>query len=323
MRECKWGILAPGNIANAFANGLKTVPNAVLTAVGSRDLDKARDFSDKHGFEKAYGSYKELAADPDVEVIYISTPHNGHEEAALMCLDQGKAVLCEKPFAVNATQTANMINRARANNVFLMEAMWSRFMPSNRKVCKLITDGAIGKVRYITADFGFRADLNPQNRLFRPELAGGSLLDVGIYNLSFCSMIYGKQPKRVQSNFAIGSTGVDEEAALLLDYDEGQSASLFSAIRLNTPQTAAIYGETGSIKLPVYWHTDTVILSNNDGEQEIKTQAPGFEYEIIEVMECLEKGDKESSILPLSETLEIMQTMDKIRADNNFKYPFE
>lgn len=325
MRDYKWGILAPGTIANNFAKGLSTIPNAILYAVGSRDLGRAQAFADQYGFQKAYGSYEELAKDPEVDMIYVATPHPQHEEATILCLNNGKHVLCEKPFAVNAKQASRMIECAGENRVFLMEAMWTRFLPSICKVQELIAAGAIGKVQHVDAAFCFRANLDPESRLFSPHAAGGSLLDVGVYNLSLCSMIFGKQPNNVQSYLNIGSTGVDETASVLLNYEGGESALLVSAIRLNTPHDASIYGEEGYIKLPGYWGGDTVLLHNRDGEQEIKLpfESSGFQFETMEVMNCVDKGLLESPSLPLAETLAILEIADKIRQDNNLRYPFE
>lgn len=325
MREYKWGILAPGNIANNFAKGLLTIPSAILYAVGSRDLGRAQAFADQYGFQKAYGSYEELVKDPEVDMVYVATPHPQHEEATILCLNNGKHVLCEKPFAVNTAQASRMIECARKNKVFLMEAMWTRFLPSICKVRELIREGAIGKVRHVSAAFCFRADINPESRLFAPNAAGGSLLDVGVYNISLCSMIFAKQPTGVQSYLNIGSTGVDETASLLLSYDEGESALLVSAIRLNTPHDAMIYGEEGYIKLPGYWGGNTILLHNRDGEQEIKLpfESSGFQFEAMEVMNCVEKGLLESPTLPLEETLAILEITDKIRQDGNLRYPFE
>jgi predicted dehydrogenase len=326
MRDFKWGVLAPGSIARRFANGLAAAPNAVKYAVGSRDIGRARAFADEYGFAKAYGSYKELAGDPDVDVIYVATPHPQHEEAVLTCLDAGKAVLCEKPFAPNARQASRMIARAREKGVFLMEGMWTRFLPGIAKVRELIAGGEIGKVRHVAADFGFRANVDPDGRLFAPGSAGGSLLDVGVYNASFCSMIFGgRQPDRIQSHMQVGSTGVDEITSLLFNYSGGLSAQLLSAIRLNTPQDATIFGEDGYIKLPGYWHGDTVILNNKAGTKEFNFpfEASGFQFEAAEVMSRLDGGHLESAVMPLDETLAVIETLDKIRFDNHLVYPFE
>ena len=325
MREFKWGLLAPGNIANKFAQGLAVIPGAVSWAVGSRDLARAREFAGKYGFHKAYGSYEELAGDKDVDAIYISTPHPFHEEAVLLCLSHGKPVLCEKPFAANRAQGERMVALAREKNLFLMEAMWTRFLPSTRKAMALIEEGAIGKVRHVSADFGFRTEVRPSGRLFDPALAGGSLLDVGVYNLAFCSMVFGRQPDRLQSHLTLGETGVDEVATALLNYRGGGSAFVMSAIRVNTAHEAVIYGEEGSIRLPAYWHGQTVLLDNRDGHQEFQLpfEASGFQFQAMEVMACLEKGLSESPLMPLDETLAIAGTMDRIRFDNQLRYPFE
>ena len=323
MGKCRWGILAPGTIANKFADGLVTIPDVVLQAVGSRDINRAEAFAKKYGFAKAYGSYRELAEDPMVDVIYVATPHPYHEEAAVLCLNNKKAVICEKPFAVNARQAERMIQCARKNNVFLMEAMWTRFLPTICKARELMANGAIGNVRLVCADFGFRTNVNPEGRLFTPALAGGSLLDVGVYNLSFCSMIFGKQPDHVQSRMLIGSTGVDEECSLLLSYKEGQSALLFSAIRLATPHEAKIIGENGRIELPMYWHGKSLTLHSNDKSQtfELPYAASGYQFEALEVMRCLDEGLKESPVMPLHESLAIIKTADLIRKENKLRYP--
>ena len=325
MKQYKWGIIGPGNIANKFVQGLGEVPNAVPYATASRELDRAKAFAQKHGLKKAYGSYDELAADPEVDAIYISTTHPHHEAAAIICLEAKKAVLCEKPFAANAAQAHRMIECAKKNKVFLMEAMWTRFLPHIKKTRELVLEGAIGQVRHVCADFGFRADINPNGRLFSPETAGGSILDVGVYNVSFASMIFGEPPKSVQSSLHIGSTGVDESASVLLGYSGGKTALLFSAIRLNTPHQAVIYGEEGSISLAPYWCGDTIRLNNKEGQKEIKLPfgEGGFQFETEEVMSCLELGLLESPTMPHEETLLVMKTLDKIRYDNNLCYPFE
>ncbi|MCL2814296.1 MAG: Gfo/Idh/MocA family oxidoreductase [Oscillospiraceae bacterium] len=325
MGDYKWGILGPGNIANKFMTGLGALPNAVPCAAGSRDLNRAKDFAKKYNLNKAYGSYDELAADPEIDIIYIATTHPHHEEAAIKCLNAKKAVICEKPFAANAAQAARMIDCARSNRVFLMEAMWTRFLPHIKKTMELISQGAIGEVRHVNADFGFRAGVNPEGRLFSPDTAGGSLLDVGVYNISFCNMIFGGPPETISSQITVGSTGVDEIASALLGYKGKKSAFALSAIRLNTPQEALIYGEEGSIKLSPYWCGDTILLNNKDGFKEIKLPFGdgGFQYEAMEVMDCLDKNLLESPVMPLDETLEVMKCLDEIRYTNNLRYPFE
>jgi predicted dehydrogenase len=325
MKKYKWGIIGPGSISKRFVGGLATLPNALLYAVGSRDIGRARAYAAEYGFEKAYGSYAELIGDPGVEAVYVATPHPQHEEAVIACLDGGKAVICEKPFAANALQAGRMIECARRNGVFLMEGMWTRYLPAIRKVRELVAEGAIGRVLHVCADFGFRAGVNPEGRLFAPAAAGGSLMDIGVYNVSFYSMIFGKQPDRIQSQMSIGSTGVDESASAIFHYEGGQSASVFSAIRVTTAQDASIFGEDGYIKLPAYWHGDTIHLNNKEGAREIRLpfESTGFQYEAAELMSCLGGGLLESQAMPHCETLSVMRTLDKIRFDNNLRYPFE
>jgi len=323
MKQYNWGILAPGRIANKFAEGLAVLPDAVRYAVGSRDIGRAKEFADKFGFKKTHGSYTELAEDPDVDIIYVATPHTFHEEAAILCLKNGKAVICEKPFAVNERQAERMIRCAEDNKVFLMEAMWTRFLPVMVKLRELLDAGVIGKVGLVSADFGFRSNVNPEGRLFNPALAGGSLLDVGVYNLSMCNMVYKQEPKSIKSQMRIGSTGVDEECSVMLQYEEGQSALLFSAIRLASRHDAIIVGEMGRIEIPSYWHGTSLKVMAKDLNEEfdLPFEASGYQFEALEVMNCLEKGLKESPLMSLKDSLGIIRTMDLVRRDNKLRYP--
>ena len=320
-----WGILGPGSIANAFATGLQSVPDAKLHAVGSRTQEKAEAFADKFHAPKRYGSYEALAADPDVHVIYIATPHPQHKEAALLCLNHGKAVLCEKPFTVNAKEAAEVIDLARAKDLFVMEAMWSRFFPAMARVRALLAEGVIGEARMLQADFGFRAGIDPNSRLFNPALAGGGLLDVGVYTLSLASMLFGT-PTEVSGLAQIGETGVDEQAALTLKYANGQLASLTTGVRINTPHEAVILGTDGSLKIHAPWwkaHTLTVSANGKSEEVSVPFDGQGMNYEAKEVGDCLRAGKTESAIMPLDETLSIMKTADTLRAQWGLKYPME
>jgi len=320
-----WGILGPGAIAHQFATGLQSVPDAKLIAVGSRTQEKADAFADKFGAPHRHASYEALAADPDVHAVYIATPHPGHRDAALLCLDAGKAVLCEKPFTVNAREAGEVINRARAKDVFCMEAMWTRFFPAMAHVRELVAGGTIGEARMLQADFGFRTDVNPQGRLFDPALAGGGLMDVGVYPLSLASMLFGA-PKTVTGVAQTGETGVDEMAALSLLYAGGQIAALTTGIRINTPHEATILGTDGSITLHAPWWKPSEMTVSANGKSEKLTVAyegQGMNYEAMEVGACLRAGKTESAILPLAETLSIMQTTDELRRQWGLKYPME
>lgn len=322
----KWGILAPGTIAHKFAQGLKCVEDANLLAVGSRSLERARDFARQFDILRAYGSYEELIADPEVDVIYVATPHPMHKDAVLMCLKAGKAVLCEKPITLNAKEAEEIINYARESKVFLMEAMWSRFLPAAAKVREWLKRGIIGDVRMIKADFGFRCDWNTENRLLKPELGGGALLDVGIYVISFASMIFGKEPSNISSLSNIGETGVDEQFASIFGYENGELAVLTAAVRTDTTHDAYIYGTKGYIHIPSFWQANSAAVYVNGKVVEsfiVENNISGYSYEVQEVNSCLRKGKIESSEMPLVETLAIMKTMDRLREQWKFKYPME
>lgn len=320
-----WGILAPGNIARQFATGLQAIPNAKLLSVGSRSQEKADAFADEFSAPKRHASYEALAADPDVHVVYVATPHPGHKDAVLLCLEHGKAVLCEKPLTVNAKEAEVIIGAARGKDVFLMEAMWSRFFPAMVHVRKLLADGVIGEPRMIQADFGFRAGVDPKSRLFDPALAGGGLLDVGIYPISLASMIFGT-PNRITGFANLGETGVDEEAAIVLGYPEGKLASITTGVRVNTPHEAYILGTDGNIKLHAPWWKLAAITVNAGGKSEevsMPYECQGMNYEAQEVINCLRAGKTESAIMPLDESLSIMKTMDELRSQWGLKYPME
>ena len=320
-----WGILGPGSIAHQFATGLQSVGDATLVAVGSRSQEKADAFADKFGASHRHASYEALAADPDVHAVYISTPHPQHKEAILLCLEHGKAVLCEKPFTVNAKEAEEVIASAKAKDLFVMEAMWSRFFPAMAHVRTLIAGGAIGETRMLQADFGFRAGVDPNSRLFNPAMAGGGLLDVGVYPVSLASMLFGT-PTDIAGVAQMGETNVDEQAAISLKYSGGQVAALTTGIRINTPQEAQILGTDGSIKIHYpWWKAAKITLTANGKSEEIDMpfEGQGMNYEAAEVGACLRAGKNESDILPLSETLSIMRTLDTLRGQWGLKYPME
>ncbi len=322
----RWGILSTGNIAKQFARGLSALPDAKLLAVGSRSQQSADTFGDLFNVERRYDSYEELAADPDVDAIYIGTPHTYHKDNALLCLRAGKATLVEKPFAINAREAEEMIHFAREHKVFLMEAMWTRFIPLFVRVRELLAQKVIGDVRLLDADFGFRTRFNPEHRLFKPELGGGALLDVGIYPLSLASMIFGP-PQRMTSMAHLGETGVDENTAVILGYADGALAVLTTATRTSTPQIATINGTEGRITIHTRWWVPTrmtvEIYGKETDEIEIPFTGNGYNYEAAEVARCLRAGLLESAVMPLDETLTIVRTMDEIRAGWGLKYPME
>lgn len=321
----RWGIIGPGSISHKFVQGLQVAEGAVLTAVASRTLDRAQTFANQYGFARAYGSYEALTADPDVDAVYIGTLHSFHKSHTMLCLEHGKHVICEKPFAINANEAAEMVALARQKRVVLMEAMWTRFLPTLVKTRELLASGAIGEVRMITADFGFRTNVNPNGRLFDPALGGGALLDVGIYPLSLAFMVLGT-PSRVESMAHLGETAVDEQAAIILGYDGGQMALLSTAIRTNTPHEAFILGSDGWIKINSPWWASSQLTLKQGGEETMFTlpyKGNGYTHEAEEMMTLIRSGQQESSVISLDESLAIMQTMDKIRAQWGLRYPME
>jgi predicted dehydrogenase len=327
MDKIHWGILGTGNIAKQFARGLAVLPDAELAAVGSRSRVNTDAFGDEFNVPHRYASYAALANAPDIDVVYVATPHSLHRDNSLLCLQAGKAVLCEKPFAINAAEAEEVVAIARERQLFLMEAMWTRFLPVLVETRQLLADGAIGDIRIITADFGFCASFNPQSRLFDPHLGGGALLDVGVYTVSLASMVFGSPPSRISSMAHLGQTGVDEQAAMILGYDQGQLAVLTTAIRTNTPQEATLNGTKGQIRIHTpWWKPDALTLSVQGQEDQIvhlPLEGNGYNYEAVEAMNCLRSGRAESDVMPLDETLAIMKTMDQIRAQWGLRYPME
>jgi predicted dehydrogenase len=326
QEKTRWGILGPGTISQKLATALKAIPDAEITAVGSRDIQRATAFADTFRIPHRHGNYTDLAHNPDVDVIYVATPHPFHKECAIVCLEAGKAVLCEKPLTVDAEQAEEMIACARHNHQFLMEAMWTRFHPVIVKVREWLVAGAIGEPRLLTADKASRQTLSTEmleGRLFNPELGGGGLLDVGVYTIALAYMVFGA-PSQIRSLAHIGETHVDEQAAILLGYDAGQIANLFCAIRTETPNEARITGTQGSIHIPEFWQATSATLTRTGRDPvhiEIPFKSNGFENQVMEVINCLREGKLESDVMPLDESLSIMRTMDTIRSQWGLKYP--
>ena len=322
----RWGILGAGSIAKKFCAGVQALPDHKLVGVGSRSQEKADSFGDQFAIPHRYASYEALVADPEIDAIYVATPHPMHKDHTLLSLRAGKHVLCEKPFTINAGETREIIAEARKLGLFLMEAMWTRFVPAVVEAKRLIDEGAIGEVRMINADFGFRAGFNPQSRAFAPELGGGGLLDVGVYPISLASMLLGR-PNRIATLAELGETGVDEQSAFILGYPGGQLATLYTAVRTNTPQDCVIMGTDGMIRIhPPFWIPNKLTLTQagkGTQELEIPYAANGYNYEAAEVANCVRAGKLESTVMGLDESLQIMETMDAIRAQWGLKYPME
>ena len=326
MDKIRWGILGTGGIARSFAEGLKVLDDAELVAVGSREAQSANEFGDLFGVSRRHASYAELANDPEVDVIYVATPHPAHKDNTLLCLQAGKAVLCEKPFTINAKEAAEMIAYSREHKLFLMEAIWSRFLPIMVRLREMLAAGVIGELRMVQADFSFRTEFDPHNRLFDPVLGGGALLDAGIYPVSMASMVFGP-PSDIVSLTHLGETGVDEQTAMVFRYAKGQLAVLTTATRTAGPVDVLIRGTEGSIRILPWWLRATSMVVSRPGQDDELIELPlvgnGYNYEAVEVMRCMRAGLLESDIMPLDESLQLMQTLDAVRAPWGLKYPSE
>jgi len=319
----RWGILGPGRIATRFATDLRNFPEAELVAVGSRSIDRSAEFANQFGAKRTYGTYAELAADPDVDAVYVATPHPFHREHTMLCLDHGKAVLCEKPLSINERQVREMADYARGKKRFLMEAMWTRFLPVTRQVKQWLDEKAIGDVRMLIGDFGFSTAWNPTGRWLNPDLAGGAILDVGVYTVAYASMVFGKPPATVQANAHIGESRVDEQTAMLLAYPDGALALLSCAVRTETPQQMNIQGTKGSIHVPGFWHATSATLTRPGHDPVQASGSASYHYEAAEVMSCLEAGRTESPHLPLEESIAIARTLEQARIAIGLRYPIE
>ena len=297
-RKIRWGIIGCGKIAGKFAGDLEHVVDAELLAVASRSAEKAGEFAGRFGVARAYGSYEEMLADGDVDAVYIATPHVFHEGSAIACANAGKAVLCEKPFAMNAGQGRRMVEAARANGTFMMEAMWTRFVPLTIKIQQMLADGVIGDVRMLTADFGYAGEWSDESRVLNPHLGGGALLDVGVYAISFASMVFGERPVEIAAVGQFASTGVDEMSAFLFRYERGAIANLSCAVTAKTPGEAVIAGTKGYIRIAnPFWHGTTAVISR-PGEADETIEVPyvgnGLHYQAAEVNRRIKAGKLES-----------------------------
>lgn len=325
--KVRWGIIGTGWISHQFVTDLVHASNGEAYAVGSRSQESADEFARKHNVPHAYATYEELVSDPNVDAVYIGTPHPFHKENALLALRAGKAVLCEKPFTVNSGELEEVVSYAREHKLFLMEAMWSRYIPAIVKVREWIAEGRIGEVRLVKADLGFRAEWNPEGRLLNPKLGGGALLDVGIYPVSFASMVFGPHPESVFSTVHMGETGVDEHFSMLLSYGNGKTASLNGGVRLNMLEEAHVFGTEGHIIVEgtlVNPKSAALYIGGELVERFIDDRTSiGYCYEAEEVGRCLEAGLTESPVMPLEESLAILQLLDKVRTDWGLKYPGE
>lgn len=319
----KWGIIGLGNIAHKFAADLLIADGASLEAVASRDPQKARDFAQKYQSKKWYSSYQELVDDSEIDIIYIATPHTFHFKQTMMCLRSGKSVLCEKAFGMNTKEVESMITEAHNRNLFLMEALWTRFIPATEKLLELVDQNIIGEIKHIRADFGFIADKNPERRLFNKKLGGGSLLDVGIYPVYLSLLLLGL-PIEIFAKAKMTESKVDSFCAMLFDYKNGAKAILESSIESATPVEAHIYGSKGSIKLHKNFHHSrklTIKLNRQESKTlQLDYIGHGYYHEIMEVMSCLRNHKIENSKMPHQMSLNLIKTLDKVRSEIGLRY---
>ncbi|WP_106280734.1 Gfo/Idh/MocA family protein [Geodermatophilus tzadiensis] len=311
-REIRWGVVGPGRIAQNVLGDFAHVPDARPVAVASRSAERAAAFAGQHGLERSYGSYAEILADPDVDVLYLATPHAQHHAVALAAIEAGKPLLVEKAFTATTPGAEQVVAAARDAGVFVMEAMWTRFQPAVVALRELVADGAIGEVRSVQADLGVDRAYDPADRLFALELGGGALLDLGVYVVSFAQMLLGA-PDTVTAVGSTYPTGVDAEAGLLLGWDDGRSATLTTSLRYPTPGQARVFGTQGWIDvLPRFHHPDTIVLHRTGAEPETITRPAsgvGYSHELAEVTACLQAGRTESAVVPLADTLAVQSVL--------------
>ena len=319
----RWGIIGTGGIARAFATALMQTPGAVLAAVGSRSVESARAFGRDFGALDTYGSYQELANAPGIDIVYIGTPHPMHAENAMMALHGGKAVLCEKPFTMNVREAAQVVALAREKQLFLMEAMWTRFMPALAEVRRIVASGEIGQVRQVHADFGFAATQDPEHRINKRELGGGALLDLGIYPLSISCALLGPV-ESVQAQAFLSDGGVDHTTGFAMKHESGAMSLCSCSLRARTPCELTVSGALGSVRMNAMFHlAESVTVKTPEGTRTIATPylGNGYVHEAIEAGRCLREGLIESPHMLHAETLAQMRLLDTIRAQIGLVYP--
>lgn len=319
-RPVRWGVVGPGRIADNVVRDLAEMPGGVLHAVASRSLDRARTFSDTHGAAVAYGSYAELLGDPDVDVVYIATPHRQHHGIALAAVEAGKHLLVEKAFTVTLAGAQEVVDAARARGVFVMEAMWTRFQPAVVRLRELLSDGAVGEVRSVRADLGLRVPFDASDRLWDPAQGGGALLDLGVYPASWLQMVLGGIPASLEVAGTLGPNGVDAEATLLWRTQDGRHGVGTCSLLSPLPGQAAVFGTEGWIEVPPrFHHPDRVLVHRTGGGRSVESTeevlAPatgtGYAHELDEVHRCLAAGATESDVMPLADTLAVMSVLEQ------------
>ena len=326
--KIRWGIIGCGLIAPKFFQALENTGEGYVVAAASKSLRRAKRLQKKLGISQVYGSYEEMLAGEQLDAVYIANTHAEHAASAKLCLERGLPVLVEKAFTRNAKEAAELIALARQKKLFCMEAMWTRFNPATVKLRELIRAGAIGEVTHLKAAFCVRMGLSlktmPWNRMYSPRLAGGALLDIGVYPIAYARMIFGAPPVRITGSAKIAWTGVDKTSEYHFEYSCGRRAELIASFVEQRPRDAVITGTNGIIRVPHFPGAEWLVITRSGHAPEtIKCEAPGFEHEIREVHRCLREGLIESPVMPPDETLETMRTMDTLRAQWGMKYSGE
>ncbi len=326
MINFKVGIMGAGKIAGKIADTLNKLDAFEPYAIASRDIEKANTFGEEYNIEKRYGSYEELIADPDVELIYIATPHSHHAEQAKLCIEAGKPVLVEKAFSYNAATAEEVLKLSEEKNVFAGEAMWIRFMPMYQALAGYVRNGAIGQINNITCSLGY--DLRQKERVVKPELAGGALLDIGVYPLNFIAMMYGKPPATLASTCMKLETGVDAQEVLQINFNGGQAATAFVTMMYRADNGAKLYGSKGYIEIDNINCPEAVRVYSGDGKlvSDVKPperQISGYEYEFIAARDAIILGKYECEEMPHAETIRILQMTDSLRKSWKMTFPME
>lgn len=324
MANFRIGILGSGGIAHTMARTVAGMKNAVVAAVGSRSLESAQRFASEFGIEKAYGSYEQLAQDETLDLIYIATPHSRHFEDCMLCVESGRNVLCEKAFTANAAQAEKVFEAAKKNGVFVTEAIWTRYMPQRFVLDEIIKSGVIGDISSLTANLGY--SLMHIERLQKPELAGGALLDLGVYAINFALMAFGSDIKETISCCTKNEYGVDRDNCIILRYKDGKTAILHSNMAANLDRRGIIYGTKGRIEFENINNCEgiTVILGDGSTKRyDTPKQITGYEYEVLACKNAIEQGAGECSEMPHAESVKVMKIMDSLREQWGIKYPFE
>ncbi len=329
MQKINWGILGAGYIADLFLADLQLVEQSCLYGIASRDVPRGEAMARKYGVQKVYSSYEAMLQDADIDVIYIATPHNLHEQHAVQCLKQGKHVLCEKPLTVNRMEAERVIACAKSESKLLMEAMWTPFLPAIQKAQEWLSGGVIGDLVSMQANFGFNAyamtNSNLNHRLFNPALAGGSLLDIGIYVLTFAQLFAKSTLTEKQVLSSKAPSGVDDALCINLQYQNGVSAQLATSFKTDMTDEAVLYGTKGRIVIPDFWQAKKTILYQGGTEElfEDASEGKGYRFEADHLNELLLSGATESPVIPFRQSLEMLDLMDDIRQNIGLVYPFE